>query len=66
MIPKHDYAMKCIQYDLPTIINNVPYEIVANVCPHSLHGFAGYMKLRTLESYNDNCSILNCYISSKH
>ncbi len=48
MRPNHEYARKCIRYDLPIFINNAPIEIIENVYTHSLHGIAGYIKLKTL------------------
>ncbi len=66
MRPNHEYARKCIWYDLPILINNVPIEIIETVYTHSLHGFAGYIKLKTLESYQENYTIINCYICSRN
>ncbi len=66
MRPKHEYARKCIRYDLPILINNAPSEILEKVYIHSIHSFAGYIKLKTLESYQENCRILNCYICSRY
>ena len=31
---------------------------------HSLNGFAMYVKLNLLQTYNDACTITNCYICS--
>ncbi len=43
MRPNHEYARKCIQYDLPILINNAPIEILEKVYIHSLHSFARYI-----------------------
>ncbi len=66
MKPNHEFARKCIRYDLPILINNAPIEIIEKVYTHSLHGFAGYIKLKTLKSYQENCTIINCYIYSRN
>ncbi len=48
-------------------MNNAPIETLKTVYTHSLNGFAGYIKLKTsLESYMDNCIIVNCYIFSSN
>ncbi len=48
MKPNHEYARKCIQYVPPILINNAPIEILEKVYTRSLHGFAGYIKLKIL------------------
>ncbi len=39
----HEYAKKCIQYDLPVLVNSSPKEILDKIDTHSLRGFAGYI-----------------------
>ncbi len=59
-----EYVNKCLGYDLPILINNAPIKIVENVYAHSLHGFARYFRVKTLESYHENYIIINYYICS--
>ncbi len=66
MRPKDEYARKCIRYDLPILINNAPSETLEKVYTHSIHNFVGYIKLKTLESCQENWRILNCYICSRN
>ncbi len=66
MRPNHEYARKCIRYDIPILINNAPIEILETVYTHCLHGFAGYIKLKILESYQERCTIIKCYICSRN
>ncbi len=64
MRPNHEYASKCIRYDLPILINNAPIEIIEKVYTHILHGFALYIKLKTSESYQEHCTITKTVISA--
>ncbi len=62
MKPIHEYARKCIRYKVPMTINNAPAEIVHKVYTHSLQGFAGYIKTKILQLYQETCTIADCYI----
>jgi hypothetical protein len=66
MKPNHEYARKCLRYDIPIVINSAPVEIIDKIDTHSLPGFAGYIKLKILQSYQENCTIVNCYICSRN
>lgn len=63
---KHDYAKKCIRYDLPKIINGTPTIILDKVSTHSLDGFSWYVKKYIVQSYETTCTIVNCYICSRN
>ncbi len=49
----HEYARKCIRYKGPMTINNAPAEVVNKVYTHSLQGFAGYIKTKILQLYQE-------------
>ncbi len=66
MKPIHEYARKCIRYKVPMTINNAPAEIVNKVYTHSLQGFAGYIKTKILQLYQETCTIADCYICSRN
>ncbi len=34
--PNHEYAKHCIRYDIPTVINSTPNNIIAKIYTHSL------------------------------
>ncbi len=55
---KHEYAKRCIRYDIPITINNFPSEVLDKIDTHSLQGFAGYVKVYILQTYNNN--LYNC------
>ncbi len=58
----HQYAKLCIRYNLPKTINYCQNEILDKVTTHSLQGFSKYAKQLFLKSYQDTCTIQNCYI----
>ena len=59
---RHAFENKCLRHNLPLIVNNIP-DIVKDKLPtHSLNGFAMYVKLSLLQTYNDAYTITNCYM----
>ncbi len=60
--PKHEYANACKRYDTPNSVNNTPHNIIEKIYTHSLQGFPRYVKNHLLQLYQDNCTIINCYI----
>ncbi len=64
-LAKHDYAKKCIRYDIPKLVNNTPSLILDKVWTHSLQGFAWYIKQHIIQNYQENCTIDACYICSR-
>ena len=62
----HEYAKKCLRYDVIKIINNTPALILDKIKTHSLNGFAGYIKHTMLQSYHETCIIINCYICNRN
>ncbi len=62
----HEYARKCIRYKVLMTINNTPAEIVNKVYTHSLQGFAGYIKTKILQEYQETCTIADWYICSRN
>ncbi len=63
--PMHEYVKKCIQYSIPNTINYTAPNIVDNIYTHSMQGFSGYIKQSLLYSYQEHCTISNCYICSR-
>ncbi len=66
MTPKHEYARYCIIYRIPLIVNECPPEIINKIDTHNLQGFSKYIKIKILESYNEDCTIQNCYICNRN
>lgn len=62
---RHEYAKRCIRSDLPRTINATQSHIIDKVDTHSLSGFSWYIKQMTLQSYQNTCTIVNCYICSR-
>ncbi len=44
-IPILDYARKCVRYNIPSTVNNIPINIIEKVYAHSIQGFSKYDKL---------------------
>ena len=61
-LARHEYAKKCLRFDLPRIINNTPRIILDKIYTHSLDGFAWYIKQYIIQNYHDTCLIDNCFI----
>ena len=60
-----------IRHNLPLIVNNISdivkdklitHIVKDKLITHSLNGFAKYVKQNLLQTYNDACTITNCYI----
>ncbi len=62
MKSNHEYAKNCLGYNIPMELNDSPPKIRNIIYTHSLHEFAGYVKLGFLQSYQEDCTIQNCYI----
>jgi hypothetical protein len=59
---KKVFASKCIRYLLPDYIKELPRCISEKFDTHSLNGIGNYSKQHFYKSYNDVCSIVNCYV----
>ena len=59
---RHEFAKKCLKYNLPHIINDTPELILGTIVTHSLRGFAYYLKMYLLQKYQNECTISDCYI----
>ena len=60
----HEFAKKYLRQNLPLIVKSNPDIVKDKLATHSLNGFAMYVKLNLLQTYNDACTITNCYICS--
>jgi uncharacterized protein YifN (PemK superfamily) len=59
---KHEFAKHCIQYTIPIAYNNCPKLIRDKIHTHSMAGFIKYIKCYFIDSYEVNCTIVNCYV----
>ncbi len=62
---KHEYAKRCIRYDIPITINNFAREVLDKIDTHGLQGFVIYVKAYILQTYQETCTIVNCYICNQ-
>ncbi len=58
----HIYAKYCVRFDEPSVINSSPKAILNKIDTHSLQGFTRYIKNHILQSYQEICTVVNCYI----
>ncbi len=65
-LARHEYAKKCLRFDLPRIINSTPNIILDKIYTHSLDGFSWYIKQYITQSYHETCLIENCFICSRN
>ncbi len=61
-IGKHDFAKHCVCFDIPRIVNDCPNSILDKIIIHSLHGFSGYIKVHFLKVYQEDCTVVDCYV----
>ncbi len=62
----HLFAKNCICVDIPMTVNNAPNCIIDKIYTHSLQGFSRYTKGHILQSYQENCNIVDCYICTSN
>ena len=59
----HEFAKKCLKYNIPHTINDTPKIVTEKVLTHSMHGFSLYVKKKyLLHKYNNNCDVRDSYI----
>ena len=61
----HEFARRLVRNSIPYTINNLPKQVVSKIRTHSLTGFTAYTKHFLIQSYEENCTLLNCYVCSK-
>ena len=64
---KHKFAEQSLHYCLIKQLNreNGCILITSKVHTHSFYGFKNYIKANIIQSYNDHCAIINCYVCQK-
>ena len=58
----HVFAQKSLKLNITNIVNDTPHIILEKIDTHSLNGFTNYVKLFLLQTYQDTCTVPNCYI----
>ena len=59
---KHEFAKRCIRYQLPSEINLTATLITDKINTHSFNGFSNYAKTYMISKYPANCTLLNCFV----
>ena len=59
---RHEFAKKCLKYNLSQIINDTSELVLEKIVTHSLRGFAYYLTMYLLQKYQNVCTISDWYI----
>jgi len=59
---RHEFARNSISYKYPLVMNNMPINFKEKIATHSLFGFKYYFKRMTIQSYENECNVQNCFI----
>ena len=62
----HEFAKKCIRFNLIHTINNTPSVIMDKIQTHSMHAFCRYAKKCFIQEYGLICNIVNCYVCLRY
>jgi hypothetical protein len=67
-IPKfhHEYVRNSLRYSLVKTLNECPDNILEKIFTHSIKGLNLYVKNYLISLYNDDCTVVNCYVCSKN
>ena len=61
----HIFAQKSLKMNITYIVNDTPRIILDNIDIHSLNELTNYVKLFLLQTYQDMCTVPNCYVRSQ-
>ncbi len=61
-IAKHIFVKNCVRFGIPRIVNDCPNSILDKINTHSLQGFTVYIKTHFVQSYQENCPLVDCYV----
>ena len=62
----HEFAKKCIRFNLIHTIHNTPSVIMDKIQTHSMHAFCRYAKKCFIQEYGLICNIVNCYVCLRY
>ena len=54
-----------IRFSLPELLKEIPTIIKSKVYTHSYDGFKNYIKKYFIKKYNEECTIINCFVCRK-
>ena len=61
----HEFARRLIRNSIPYTINNLPEQVTSKIRTHSQTGFITYAKHYFIQSYQETCTRLNCFVCSE-
>ena len=59
------FAQDCIRNKLPSLLNKTSNLITDKIYTHSLEGFSSYAKKFILNTYSEECFIVDCWICNR-
>ena len=62
IMARTENAKLCLRYSLPKFINGFDFDFISSLEEISLHTVKIKFKQKTLLSYNEECSIINCFV----
>ncbi len=62
----HEYARKCIQYNIPSTVNSTPTNIIEKIYTHSMQGFSKYIKQNILQSTRTTVQLITAIYVLEH
>ena len=60
-----EFARRLVRNSIPYTINNLPEQVVSKIRTHSLTRFTTYAKHFCIQSYQESCTLSNCYVRSE-
>ena len=58
---KHAFAKQCLKNNLPNTLNATPPIVKDKLFTHSFYGFTNYVKYNFIQTYQNICTLTNCY-----
>ena len=58
----HEFAKRCLRYNIIKTVNNSPSSVINKITTHCLGGFITFIKIQLLQKYDSQCMLFNCYV----
>ncbi len=59
---KHAFANNSASFEIPSCVNETHNSMKDKIHIHSLQGYSGYIKAHILQSYQEYCIKVDCYV----
>ena len=58
----HEFAKRCLRYNIIKTVNNSPSSVINKITTHCLGGFITFIKIQLLQKFDSPCMLFNCYV----